>query len=193
MQFAREDEALRFNAKVEQLRPRPEATEQGLGGAAPSAVISPANVQLPGAGTVAGTRTSLISSGFAKTGSVRSSLLPGTASLFSQPTQPMQPSAPAAAPTHEKNRRGSQTSQTSATSDDGAAAGGDAPATKKKGGVRASLARIFGRGDDDNRRGSKREIVVGDIIPGTFKHEGHVGLTDDGIFDVKNIPKARVL
>ena len=56
----------------------------------------------------------------------------------------------------------------------GAAASDTAVASAERGGVPST--------------GAVPRVISG-VIPGSFRHEGHIGLGDDGGFDVHNIPK----
>ena len=76
------------------------------------------------------------------------------------------------------------------SADDATAAGGAARQTV--GSKKASFfGRSSGKGSAVDAPPAAREVVISGVLPGTFRHEGHVGLGDDGGFDVQNIPKVR--
>lgn len=62
--------------------------------------------------------------------------------------------------------------------------------TTAKGGF---LSRVFGRSQGTDKQAQaaagtsrpSRPAVISDVIPGSFKHEGHIGITDDGNVDVR--------
>jgi len=61
---------------------------------------------------------------------------------------------------------------------------------EKKPGI---LRRLFSRGSAGKEEDSSRAPVISGVLPGTFKHEGHIGLSEAGGFELNlaDIPKVR--
>jgi hypothetical protein len=50
------------------------------------------------------------------------------------------------------------------------------------------LRRGTDKGKEKTANEPKKELVIGGVVPGSFKHEGHIGASGTGFLDVQNLP-----